>query len=53
MGIFFGGKGRPVLKADNMEGLLTFKKELKSFLLMHSFYTVNEFISFNKKKTVV
>jgi hypothetical protein len=25
-------------------------QELKSFLLMHSFYTVNEFISFNKKK---
>jgi hypothetical protein len=26
-----------------------FKKDLKSFLLKHSFYTVNEFVSFNKK----
>jgi hypothetical protein len=39
-------------KIKNMEGLLTLKKELKSFLLIHSFYTVNEFISFNKKTVV-
>jgi hypothetical protein len=35
-------------KIKNMEGFLTFKKELKSFLLNHSFYIINEFISFNK-----
>jgi hypothetical protein len=39
-------------KIKNMGGLLTFKKELKSFLLIHSFYTVNEFISSNKKTCV-
>jgi hypothetical protein len=31
------------------EGFLTSKKELKFFLLNHSFYTINEFLSFNKK----
>jgi hypothetical protein len=36
-------------KIKNVEVLSTFKKELKSFLLIYSFYTVNEFISFNKK----
>jgi hypothetical protein len=36
-------------KITNMEGFLTFKKELKSFLLNHSFYTINEFISFNNR----
>jgi hypothetical protein len=30
-------------KIKNVEVLSTFKKELKSFLLMHSFYTVNEY----------
>jgi hypothetical protein len=39
-------------KIKKIEGLLSFKKELKSFLLIHSFYTIKEFISFNKKTDV-
>jgi hypothetical protein len=33
----------------DMEGFLTFKKELKSFLLNHSFYSINSFIVLIKK----
>jgi hypothetical protein len=36
-------------KIKNMEGFLTLKKKLISFLSNHSFYTINEFVSFNKK----
>jgi hypothetical protein len=36
-------------KIKNMEGFLTPKKDLTSFLLNHFFYRINEFINFNKK----
>jgi hypothetical protein len=33
-------------------GFSALKKDLKSFLLKYSFYTVNEFVSFNRNKKV-
>ena len=33
-------------KIKNSVGFSVFKKDLKSFLLKHSFYTINEFVSF-------
>jgi hypothetical protein len=39
-------------KIKNMESFPIFKRELKSFLLSHAFYTVDEFIGFNTKPDV-
>jgi hypothetical protein len=36
-------------KLKNLASFSAFKKDLKSFLLEHSFYTINEFLSLNKK----
>jgi hypothetical protein len=36
-------------KIKNSVGFSAFKRGLKSFLVKHSFYTINEFVSFNKK----
>jgi hypothetical protein len=36
-------------KIKNSVGFSAFKKDLKSFILKHSFYTINEFVGFNKK----
>jgi hypothetical protein len=36
-------------KIKNSVGFSAFTKDLKSFLLKYSFYTINEFVSFNKK----
>jgi hypothetical protein len=36
----------------NIVDFTAFKKDLKSFLLKHSFYTINEFVSFKKHKIV-
>jgi hypothetical protein len=39
-------------KIKNIVDFTAFKKDLKSFLLKHSFYTINEFVSFKKDKIV-
>jgi hypothetical protein len=39
-------------KIKNMESFPIFKRELKSYLLNHAFYTIDEFISFNMKLDV-
>jgi hypothetical protein len=39
-------------KIKNMESFPIFKRELKSFLLNHAFYTIDEFIGFNTKPDV-
>jgi hypothetical protein len=35
---------------NKIKNTVDFKKDLKSFLLKHSFYTINEFVSFKKEK---
>jgi hypothetical protein len=40
------------IKIKNMESFPIFKKALKSFLLNHALYTVDEFIGFNTKRDV-
>jgi hypothetical protein len=37
-------------KIKNTVDFLAFKKALKSFLLKHSFYMINEFVSFKNEK---
>jgi hypothetical protein len=39
-------------KIKKTADFLAFKKDLKSFLLKHSFYTINEFVSFKNEKQV-
>jgi hypothetical protein len=39
-------------KIKNMERFPIFKRELKSVLLSHAFYTIDEFIGFNMKQDV-
>jgi hypothetical protein len=39
-------------KIKNMDIFQIFKRELKSFLLNHRFYTIDEFIGFNIKPDV-
>jgi hypothetical protein len=36
-------------KIKNSVGFSAFKIDLKSFLLKHPFYMINEFVTFNKK----
>jgi hypothetical protein len=39
-------------KIKNMESFPIFKRELKSFLLNHTFYKIDEFIGLNMKPDV-
>jgi hypothetical protein len=39
-------------KIENMENFPIFERELKSFLLNHAFYTIDEFIGSNMKPDV-
>jgi hypothetical protein len=44
MGLSFYNKVQDQIKL--MESFISFKKDLKSFILKHSFYSVDEFMSF-------